>query len=215
MFHVRYKATTWMDLRLATTRSLSRPNYFDLVPFERLDHRGTSVARGNPDLQHTIAWNYDAFLSIYGNRGLFTLGGFYKRLDDISFIRNTRIQDPNDWFGYSLTSPVNSEEETVVKGFEVELQTNLKTLPNPWDGVVLGLNYSHITSKTFFYCASDVSKQCLCKINIVQCFQTKPPLFFTFRDFAGVTVLVYEEEALPSFEIPCKTAQTYVTGAPA
>jgi TonB-dependent receptor len=150
MFHVRYKATTWMDLRLATTRSLSRPNYFDLVPFERLDHRGTSVARGNPNLQHTIAWNYDAFLSIYGNRGLFTLGGFYKRLDDISFIRNTRIQDPNDWFGYSLTSPVNSEEETVVKGFEVELQTNLKTLPNPWDGVVLGLNYSHITSKTFF-----------------------------------------------------------------
>lgn len=150
MFHVRYKTTGWMDIRLAATRSLSRPDYFDLVPFERVIHFNTEVTRGNPDLRHTTAWNYDVFLSFYGNRGLLTLAGFYKNLNDISFLRNTRIQDTSDFFGYDLTSPVNSDEKTTVKGFEIEVQTNLRTMPSPWDGVVLGFNYSHITSKTFF-----------------------------------------------------------------
>ena len=150
MFHIRYKATNWFDIRLAATKSLSRPDYFNLVPFENIVHFESSVSRGNPGLLHTTAWNYDVFLSFYGNRGLITLGGFYKSLDNIDFLRETRIQDRGDLFGYSLTSPVNSEKETTVKGFEIEVQTNLRTMPSPWNGIVLGFNYSHISSRTFF-----------------------------------------------------------------
>jgi TonB-dependent receptor len=150
MVHIRFRLTDWFDVRLAATESLSRPNYFNLVPWERISPGESTVELGNPDLKHTSAYNYDAFLSFYGNRGLFTVGGFYKRLDRIDYLRTTRNQEPGRTFGYSLTSPVNSEEETTVKGYEIELQTNLKTLPSPWDGVVLHFNYSHIISKTFY-----------------------------------------------------------------
>ncbi len=150
MFHLRVHLTSWFDIRLAATESLSRPNYFNLVPWERISHFSTTVEAGNPDLKHTNALNYDVFLSFYGNRGLLTLGGFHKTLKNIDYIRTTRIQEPGRTLGYQLTSPVNSERNTRVRGFEIELQTNLKTLPSPWDGVVLHLNYSHISSQTFY-----------------------------------------------------------------
>ena len=34
MVHVRYKFTDWFDTRVAFTRSLARPDYFNLVPWE-------------------------------------------------------------------------------------------------------------------------------------------------------------------------------------
>ncbi|KUG26883.1 tonb-dependent receptor [hydrocarbon metagenome] len=46
--------------------------------------------------------------------------------------------------------PVNSEEKTEVYGFEVDLQTNLRFLPNPFDGIVLNANFSWIKSETFY-----------------------------------------------------------------
>jgi TonB-dependent receptor len=150
MVHLRFRLTDWFDVRLAATESLSRPNYFNLVPWERISAGEATVELGNPDLKHTSAYNYDAFLSCYGNRGLFTVGGFYKRLEKIDYIRSTRNQEPGRTFGYSLTSPVNSDENTTVKGYEIELQTNFKTLPSPWDGVVLHFNYTHIISETFY-----------------------------------------------------------------
>ena len=151
MVHLRYKPTDWFDIRLAYTNTLSRPDYFNLVSWERISHLDTDVERGNPDLKHTQVWNYDLFLSFYNRFGLLTLGGFYKDLKDIDYIRSNRIIDPGNVLnGYQLTQPVNSESITTVYGFEVELQTNLMFLPSPFDGVVLYMNYTHIFSETFF-----------------------------------------------------------------
>jgi TonB-dependent receptor len=151
MIHIRYKPLDWFDIRLAYTNTLSRPDYFNLVSWERISHLDTDVERGNPDLKHTKVWNYDLFLSFYNRFGLVTLGGFYKDLKDIDYIRSNRIIDPGNVLnGYQLTQPVNSESITTVYGFEFELQTNLMFLPSPFDGIVLYINYTHIFSETFF-----------------------------------------------------------------
>lgn len=150
MVHARYKFTSWLDLRLAMTRTLSRPDYYNLVPFEEINDAELTIRRGNPLLKHTKAWNYDAFLSIYSNRlGLLTLGAFYKQLRDIDYLKlNFRVTE-GEYSNYALTEPTNAEESTVY-GFEFDLQTNLRFLPGPLDGILINANYSYAHSETLF-----------------------------------------------------------------
>ena len=151
MIHLRIKPLQWFDVRLAMTKSLSRPNYINLVPWRAVYQGENEMEQGNPNLMHTKSWNYDAFLSFYNRLGLFTIGGFYKKLTDIDYLYVHRVLDKTDpYYGYNLTEPVNSQSDTEVKGYELELQTNLKFLPSPLDGIVLYSNYSHIKSETFF-----------------------------------------------------------------
>ncbi len=150
MVHLRYKVTSQFDVRLAYTKSLARPDYFNLVPWERIVIFNNTIERGNPDLKHTVAQNFDLYASLYTNQfGLFTVGGFYKKLDNIDYIRVTRIQG-GDFNGFELTEPVNAEEETIVYGVEFDLQTNFHWLPAPFDGLLLNANYTYIFSETFF-----------------------------------------------------------------
>lgn len=173
MVQMKIKPYSWMDIRFAVTKTLSRPDYFNLVPWERISHWEETIERGAPDLKHTISINYDAFLSFYGNYGLLTIGAFYKSLDNIAYIRQSRITDPeSDYLGYDLTQPENATGETIVKGIELELQTNLTFLPSPFDGVVLNINYSKINSRTFFPYLTEGPRNPL------------PPFNFTFIDSA-------------------------------
>ena len=149
MIHVRYKATSWFDLRLAFTKTLSRPNYFNLVPWQRIEHLDQLIERGDPNLNHTTVRNYDAYLSFYNRLGLLTFGAFYKELDDVDYIRTSRIVG-GTYNGYTLVEPENAMDESTVKGYEIELQTNLRLLPSPFDGIVIYANYSHISSETYY-----------------------------------------------------------------
>jgi len=150
MFHLRYKATNWFDIRLATTKSLSRPDYFNLVPWQRIDHFEGVVEEGAPNLLHTQVWNYDVFLSFYNTYGLFTLGGFYKTLQNIDYIRTSRITDTGPTRGYDYIRPVNAELDANAYGIEIDLQGSLQFLPKPFDGIVLSANYSYIQAEALY-----------------------------------------------------------------
>jgi len=148
MFHLKYNFLSWADLRLAVTKTLSRPNFFSLVPWERINTGEFIMERGEPNLKQMTAWNYDAILSFYGNFGLFTLGGFYKELDNIDYTFESTIKYNNA--SYDFIRPVNAEKTSTIAGFEVDLQTNLKFLPSPLDGIVISANYTYIHSETYF-----------------------------------------------------------------
>ncbi len=150
MFHVRYKFNEWFDVRLAATKTLSRPNYFNLVPWERLNGFNQTIEQGQPNLKHTSVWNYDAFFSFYNKWGLFTVGGFYKELENIDYIRQSRNQAAGPTLGWDVTRPENSEFTTTVQGVELDLQANLRFLPKPLDGIVFSANYTFLKSETYF-----------------------------------------------------------------
>ncbi|MEM1127891.1 MAG: TonB-dependent receptor [Bacteroidota bacterium] len=152
MVHLRVKPLSWFDVRLAYTQTLARPDYFNIVPYERVNAFERIVTRGNPDLLHTKAQNYDLFLSFYGNRiGLFSVGLFYKELEDIDYIKEgvRQIDRDQPFFGYDFNEPVNAGETSTVRGFEVDWQANLTWLPGFLSGVVLNTNYTYIDSETF------------------------------------------------------------------
>jgi TonB-dependent receptor len=148
MLHFRYKILDGLDIRLAYTESLSRPDYFNLVPYESINEAEQTVARGNPNLLHTTAKNYDAFLSLYNRYGLFTVGGYYKEMKNVDYLFSYR-ETEGQFRNYSVTQPVNSPKGKVY-GYELDVQANFSFFPAPFDGIVLNLNYSHIYSETHF-----------------------------------------------------------------
>ncbi len=149
-----------LDLRLAATRTITRPDYYNLTPYQRINVQSNAITRSEPTLLPTLAWNYDAFITLFNNKfGLFTIGGFYKELENIDFLYNRiletdkieeRFSDYGISGGFSVIEPVNAAGKTTVKGYELELQTNLSFLPSPLDGLILYGNFSQIASESVY-----------------------------------------------------------------
>lgn len=149
-----------LDVRLAATRTLTRPDYYNLTPFIRVNSASSVITRSEPTLLPTVGWNYDAFATLFNNKfGLLTVGYFYKELENIDFLFNRvlepqRIEDRFADLGltgsFSVIEPINATGITTVNGIEIELQANLSFLPKPFDGIVLYGNVSKISSEAVY-----------------------------------------------------------------
>ncbi len=151
MFHLKYEATPWLDIRAAATKTLARPNFFNVVPWEYINAASREAQYGDAKLLHTTAWNYDLFVSLYNKMGLFTIGGFYKELKNIDFITTiTETDNESVYKGWSITEPRNLGNTSTVSGLELDVQLNLRSMSNFLSGVVLGANLTLARSKTFY-----------------------------------------------------------------
>jgi TonB-dependent receptor len=151
MLHVRIKPNDWFDVRGAMTRALARPNFFNLVPWERINTSASIIDRGTPDLKHTTIWNYDLFLSFYNKMGLFTIGGFAKQLDNIDYLGSSVVNEPGSPVkGFRLNAPRNAPVTSTVRGLELDAQINLRSLKGFINGLVFSGNLTLIRSETFF-----------------------------------------------------------------
>jgi TonB-dependent receptor len=171
MVQARYKINDWSDIRYSYAQTLARPAYTQLSPHFNIDVYYTSVYAGNPHLKPAQAYNHDVQLTFHSNDlGLLSIGGFYKTFKDFAYATQYRIYSdprlalpgydsvgtyrlpngvqPND--GALLNTFINSPYEAYVKGVEFDLQTRFWYLPAPLDGIVLGLNYTHMASSTTY-----------------------------------------------------------------
>jgi TonB-dependent receptor len=154
MMQLRIKPVHWFDIRLASTQSITRPDFFSLIPYELVQWDLMTLQYGNSNLKETKAKNYDAYVSFYNRFGLLSVGTFYKKVNNIDYVRTTPKQGGyyapflTNLKGWTVTTPENLKHESTVKGWEFELQTNLKFLPSPLDGIVLYANFSKIQSQT-------------------------------------------------------------------
>jgi TonB-dependent receptor len=158
MVHLRIRPLSWFDARIAFTRSQVHPRLSWMLPKREIHESKMEVSFGNPELEPQTATNIDLFLSFYGNRvGLLTLGGFYKEIEDLIFNREGHkiLNAEKEGFspnlqGFFLDRPENNPHMTYVKGFEIEWQTNFSWLPEPFNGLVLNANYTHLWSSTHY-----------------------------------------------------------------
>ncbi len=76
---VKYRLTPKADLHASYFRSISRPNYYELVPASHF--AGDYIVQGNPGLLHSVADNYDLRLEYFpkGEQHFFA-GVFYKKI---------------------------------------------------------------------------------------------------------------------------------------
>ena len=155
--HLKITPVKWMDFRLSYAKTLKRPNYNHIVPTTYVDiGNGSLQDVGNGDLKEMIAKSYDASVSFYsGKFGLISFGVFSKEFTN--YITEIGYVMPS-WEAaeLGLTSMpwevrsihVNLPDKGYVKGFEVDVQTNFKYLPKPFNGLILNFNLTRLWSLT-------------------------------------------------------------------
>lgn len=191
-FHLRFKPLRWWDMRLAATKSLSRPDYQMRLPALVVSYHDQEIEQRNSKLKTAQSWNYDANTSFYSTKyGLLTIAGFYKEIDDIFYWLNDIMIMSNaqadslglpkaygPYRGFAMDKPVNTDG-TKVWGYEIDLQTNLGFLPGLLRNFIINANYSRIWSETKYP-----------RFKLVQPggFPPKPPVptyYYTTRELIG------------------------------
>jgi TonB-dependent receptor len=163
---VRYKINDWSDLRFGYTNGIARPDYLNIIPKTYWDGVNTWEL-GNTRLKPTTSTNFDLDLSFYNNQiGLFTVGGFYKELDNVQlfasiFYRNALLYNipipdsagladlgfSTPTAGQFVNTTVNNPNPAFIRGLEFDWQTNFWYLPEPFNSLVLDINYTKSTSR--------------------------------------------------------------------
>ena len=81
--NVVYAVNESMNLRLAATRTLARPTYRELAPFQSFNFVGGDIQEGNPLLNRTLITNYDIRWEMFARAGeILAVSAFYKIFQD-------------------------------------------------------------------------------------------------------------------------------------
>lgn len=144
--NLKYSLSKNTFLRAAVTKSLSRPSYYDLVPWEEVESRKQRIKKGNPDLTQATSVNYDFLFDHYFKSiGLISAGVFYKSIED--YIYDSRfIQEGGEYDGWEIRQTVNGANASV-KGIEIAWQQQLTFLPGFLNGLGVYANYTYVDSK--------------------------------------------------------------------
>ena len=146
--HLKYAFNPSANLRVAYTRTLARPNYYDLVPYQVVFQEDGEISRGNASLAPTTSNNVDVLVEHYFRSvGSVSAGVFYKRLNDYIFPFRFREAAFNDT--YQVTQPRNGDTASLW-GAEIAFQNQFRFLPRPFDGLGLYANLTLTDSSANF-----------------------------------------------------------------
>jgi len=142
---LRYRLTPRANFRLAFTKGISRPNYFDLAPYRWVFPENSEIQEGNPNLGPTRSINYDVMFELYPKGvGILSGGFFYKHLTDVSYTRFFR-QVGGAFDGFLVQQPVNGGNANLY-GFEFAASQQFGFLPGFLSGFGFFGNYTHAIS---------------------------------------------------------------------
>jgi TonB-dependent receptor len=167
MVQGKYDVTDWVDVRYSYTQTLARPDYTQLTPHFTMDFSRGNVWAGNPKLLPGRAYNHDVQFTFHTNDlGLLSIGAFYKTIKNFTYYTQYKLHakpapglDSLGMYtvggvspieGANLYTYINSPYEATVKGIEADFQTRFWYLPVPFNGLVFGINYTHIWSKATY-----------------------------------------------------------------
>lgn len=157
MVHLIYKPVSWFQVHLAYTNTLTYPSYRSIIPWlDVATGSSRAVTVNNFLLKPGRSANYDVVLSFYNNEiGLLTVDGFLKRIDDLIFPVSSYVIDPSQYpmvppgkitAGEALYTYENNPYRVDDYGIELDWQTHFWYLPDPFSGLILSANYTHIFS---------------------------------------------------------------------
>ncbi len=136
-------------LRLSGAKTVARPEFREIAPFQFFDYESTFGVRGNPDLKMTDIYNFDLRYEIYPAPGeAITLGGFYKRfVNPIEFrLGSESVTTRRNYF-------FQNAKDANTFGLEFEGRKNLRFLGGNSDvlsNFSLFANFTYIFSQVTF-----------------------------------------------------------------
>ena len=135
-----YSVDDQSNVRLAYSRTISRPDLRELTPFSLSDYNSGWDVTGNPDLKRATMQNYDVRVEHFpGFDELVAASAFYKKLKDP--IENT-IRGGQG----RILRPENSPEGHLY-GVEIETRVGLDRFATPLGSFKLGANLTIVESE--------------------------------------------------------------------
>lgn len=166
------KPTNWLQIRLARTETIARPDFLRYAPISYISSDKKNITAANYSLKPSHATNYDASVSLFNNEiGLFSFSAFHKSIDDLIFYSafyyrpgievDPALEVPAGWLSSNpqINAYRNNPDPAEYSGLEVEWQTHFVYLPSVFKGIVLNVNYTHINSEMALAYDSLVTKQ--------------------------------------------------------
>lgn len=135
-----YTISDNVNVRLAYSNTLARPNYREIAPFTGFDAFGGFVNVGNPDLKRTYITNFDTRLEWFPTPGeIVAVSAFYKKLEDpierVFLVDRVRTRS---W---------QNVEEGTVSGIEFEIRKNLEFISETLKDVSIATNLTFVHSE--------------------------------------------------------------------
>jgi TonB-dependent receptor len=135
-----FALTDRMNLRVATTKTIARPNFREIADYTSFEFVGDFVYVGNPNLRRTAVRNYDVRWEWFPRRGeILAVSLFHKQMTDpiergvFSVVNSGELQYQN--------APRGD-----VSGLEIEARKNLGFLSDRLRGLSGGFNYTWVES---------------------------------------------------------------------
>ncbi|MEG3087783.1 TonB-dependent receptor plug domain-containing protein [Sphingomonas sp. PB4P5] len=142
--HLRYAPTALDQFRISGARTVRRPNYDLISPYEDDETPGDDdVTTGNPSLKNERAWGLDVgYERRIGGRGVAGINFFYRDITDVIELVATG-ENPKNEEGQSFTPQNIGDGKTW--GFEIDLSTPLTAVGMPDTGIFA--NYTYLDSE--------------------------------------------------------------------
>ncbi|HEY0041322.1 MAG TPA: outer membrane beta-barrel protein, partial [Flavisolibacter sp.] len=122
--NVTYSFKNKHQVRLAASKTVARPEFREIAPFQFFDYEQIWGVRGETDLKRTSILNADLRYEYYPRSGeMLSVGVLYKNFDDPIELRMDAGSNSDRWlFGYA-----NADKATLT-GLEVEVRKGLDFL---------------------------------------------------------------------------------------
>lgn len=137
---LNYEPLQKMKIRAAYTRTLARPSFRELAPFNSFDVEGGYILVGNPAIERTLIDNVDLRWEYYlSAKEILSVSAFYKHFNNpIERTFNIQAQNPEITF--------RNVSAAYLAGIELEARKNLGFIAAALENVVFGANFSYIHS---------------------------------------------------------------------
>ncbi len=131
-----------MNVRLALSRTLTRPSLREYAPFAFYDFQNLAIVQGNPNLTRTLIQNYDIRWEYFPESSeVLSAGLFFKRFDNA--IEETIVPAASE----IERTFANATAPATNYGVEIEARKSLSWISSSLDNFLLSLNYSWIHSR--------------------------------------------------------------------
>lgn len=117
--NIRYSLADEQQLRLAASRTITRPSFIEMAPFLYQESYGSVQLRGNEALQNSYNYNLDLRYELLNRRGdMVSVTGYYKYLDE-------PIERVQMLAGGAAVHTFRNADNGMAAGVEIELRKTL------------------------------------------------------------------------------------------
>jgi TonB-dependent receptor len=154
MLHFKYSIDNRSNFRFAYTKTYSRPNFEDILPYKKEQEGGSGdeIQFGNPRLKFAESHNIDLLYEKYfSKRGLFQFGLYYKRIDHFVFHYKRFVHLDSNFSSAGLKEVTMAQNGLFAHVYGAELSFNRKFsfLPGKLKDFGIYSNYTFTASDAY------------------------------------------------------------------